>query len=154
MLFGTGCESPTRTIESSRFFEDVTYCVVKKDHPVIRSSLNLEQFLEAGHVVLRPTRTHIPAMERRLEDQNLERTVVVEVSHLLAMPFIVAQTNLIACMPQRLARYYARIMNLSIFPNPVFNESVPVFQIWHKNFDSDLGHRWLRTTLKQIANKL
>lgn len=132
-------------------FEDQTYCIVRKNHPAIGKTLDIETFMELGHVALRPTRTHIPMMERCLDDRNRERNVVVEVSHLLAMASIVSNTELIACLPERLALYYARLMNLDVYPNPIFEATVPVYQMWHKSLDNDLGHKWLRDTLRQVA---
>ena len=135
-------------------FEDRSYCVARKDHPKVSTGLSLDDFLELEHVALRPTRTHIPMVERELEKQGLQRNVVAEVSHLLAMPGIVANTNLVACLPERLAHNYATQMNLAICPNPVFSHPVPVFQMWHKHLDDDAGHAWFRGLLQQLARNV
>jgi len=135
-------------------FEDPTYCVARRGHPKVTADLRLDTFLELDHVALRSTRTHIPTIERKLEDLGLERKVVAEVSHLLAMPGIVASTNLVACLPERLARFYASQMDLVITPNPVFRDAVPVFQMWHKHLDADVGHRWFRTLLQDVAQRV
>ena len=132
-------------------FEDCSYCVSRKNHPNVSAGLSLEDFLKLEHVALRPTHTHIPMIERQLEKQGLERKVVAEVSHLLAMPGIVANTNLVACLPERLARFYAGQMNLAICPNPVFTHPVPVYQMWHKHLDDDTGHAWFRGLLHGLA---
>lgn len=135
-------------------FEDRSHCVARKDHPKVEAGLSLDDFLELEHVALRPTGTHIPMVERELEKQGLERKVVAEVSHLLAMPGIVANTNLVACLPERLAKFYARQMDLAICPNPVFSHPVPVYQMWHKHLDDDAAHAWLRGLLRQLARSV
>ena len=133
-------------------FEDRSYCVARTGHPKVNGGLSVDDFLELEHVALRPTRTHIPMIERELEKQGLERKVVTEVSHLLAMPGIVANTNLVACLPERLAKFYARQMDLAICPNPVFSHPVPVYQMWHKHLDDDAGHAWFRGLLQKLAH--
>ena len=135
-------------------FEDRSYCVARKDHAQVTAGLSLDDFLESEHVALRPTRTHIPMIERELEKQGLQRKVVAEVSHLLAMPGIVANTNLVACLPERLAKFYARQVNLAICPNPVFTHPVPVYQMWHKHLDDDAGHAWFRGLLQRLAHTI
>lgn len=135
-----------------RVFEDQSYCVARTGHPKVNGGLSVDDFLELEHVALRPTRTHIPMIERELEKQGLERKVVTEVSHLLAMPGIVASTDLVACLPERLAKIYARQMDLAICPNPVFSHPVPVYQMWHKHLDDDAGHAWLRGLLQKLAH--
>ena len=133
-------------------FEDRSYCIARKNHPKVNEDLSVDDFLGLEHVALRPTRTHIPMVERELERQGLERKVVTEVSHLLAMPGIVTNTDLVACLPERLAKTYARQMELAICPNPVFSHPVPVFQMWHKHLDDDAGHTWFRGLLQRLAH--
>ncbi|MBI1733097.1 MAG: LysR family transcriptional regulator [Gammaproteobacteria bacterium] len=134
-------------------FEDRSYCIARHKHPYIESQITLQQFLELEHVVLRPTRSHVPMIERKLENLGLERKVVLEVSHVLVLASIVASTNLVACMPERLARLYARQLNVQLFPNPVFDDPVSVYQIWHRHFDEDAGHAWFRQLLTDIASQ-
>lgn len=132
-------------------FEDLGYCLVRKGHPLIQDELSLEEFLKAEHVVLRPTRDRNPRVERALDKMGLVRKVVAEVSHLVVMPHIVATTDLIATIPERLARYYAKNMNLQLLPNPVFEDAVPVYQMWHKHFEEDEGHQWFRNLTREVA---
>ena len=135
-------------------FQDRSYCVARRDHPKVNAGLSPDDFLELEHVALRPTRTHIPMIERELEKQGLQRKVVAEVSHLLAMPGIVANTDLVAYLPQRLATFYAGQMDLAICPNPVFSHPVPVYQMWHKHLDDDTGHAWFRGLLQRLAHSV
>lgn len=132
-------------------FSDPGYCLVRKSHPLIDGSLDLDTYLQVEHVALRPTRYHNPRVERALEKQGLARKVVTEVSHLVVMPQIVATTDLVSTMPERLARYYAREMDLQAIPNPVYDDEVVVYQMWHRHFEEDEGHRWFRNLTREIA---
>ncbi|MEJ8567014.1 LysR substrate-binding domain-containing protein [Elongatibacter sediminis] len=132
-------------------FEDDGYCLVRRNHPEIEGELNLEQYLAAEHVALRPTRSHQPRIERALESGDLQRKVVVEVSHLTVLPGVVANTNLIATMPQRLAEFYADVMDLQVLKNPVYDDAVIVYQMWHSHFAEDEGHQWFRRLAKQVV---
>lgn len=142
-------DDPDYVVE--RIFDDPGVCLVRKNHPLIDGELSLETFLEVEHVALRPTRQHNPRVERTLEKMGLERKVVAEVSHLVVMPQIVATTDLVATMPGRLARLYGKEMDLQVIPNPVYQDSVKVYQMWHRHSENDEGHRWFRDLTKEVA---
>jgi len=139
---------------AEKIFEDRSYCITRKDHPEIGDDLTLERFVELEHVVLRPTRTHIPLIERQLEVLGLERKVMAEVSHVLVLPSLVANTDMVACVPERLAKLFADQLDLCIYANPVFEEPINVYQMWHRHFEQDPGHQWFRCVLKDLANRL
>jgi DNA-binding transcriptional LysR family regulator len=133
-------------------FKEPTCCIVAKDHPIVESvsTLSLDDFLELEHIALRPTRTHVPKIESTLEELGVTRKIIVEVSNFAVMPAIVEGTNLAAIMPESLARQSAQAQNLHFYANPVFNESIPIYQIWHKHFENDEGHKWFRSLLNDI----
>jgi DNA-binding transcriptional LysR family regulator len=135
-------------------FKEPTCCIVSRNHPIAESvsTLTLEDFLELEHIALRPTRTHVPKIESVLEELGVTRKIIVEVSNFAVMPAIVEGTHLAAIMPESLARQSAQAQNLYFYPNPVFNEPIPVYQIWHKHFENDEGHKWFRSMLKEIIS--
>ncbi|QIB64142.1 LysR substrate-binding domain-containing protein [Kineobactrum salinum] len=134
-------------------FCDAGYCLARKGHPKIDGELSLETFLEVEHVALLPTRGHTPRVELTLEKKGLARKVITEVSHLVVMPQIVATTDLVATMPERLARFYAREMDLQVLPNPLNYDEVVVYQMWHRHFENDDGHRWFRQLTAKISSE-
>ncbi len=147
-----------KCIEDSNYvaeeiFRDKSYCITRKNHPLIDGELTLDRFLELEHAVLRPTQTHIPKIEQHLDRMGLERKIVAEVSHVLVIPAIVASTNLVAIMPERLARLFAQQLSLDIFPNPVHDDYISVYQMWHRHFRKDAGHMWFREMLKTLAER-
>ena len=140
---------------SEEIFKEPTCCIVSKDNPIVDSvsTLSLEDFLKLEHIALRPTRTHVPKIESTLEKLGETRKVIVEVSNFAVMPAIVENTNLTAIMPETLARKSAQAQNLHFYANPVFDESIPVYQIWHKHFENDEGHKWLRSLFIEIISE-
>ena len=135
-------------------FKEPSCCIISKNHPIVErvSTLTLEEFLELEHIALRPTRTHIPKIESALEELGVTRKVIVEVSNFSVMPAIVEGTNLAAIMPESLARQSAQAPNLQFYKNPVINNAIPIYQIWHKHFENDEGHQWFRSLLNEIIS--
>lgn len=140
---------PDYTVEP--IFEDSGCCLVRKGHPLINGELSVETFLEVEHVALLPTKQRTPRIEQALGEMALARKVVAEVSHLVVMPQIVATTDLVATIPARLAHFYGKTMDLQVIPNPVYQDSVIVYQMWHKQFEKDEGHRWFRELTKKVV---
>lgn len=103
------------------------------------------------HVALLPTRQRNPRIEKALDEQGLERKVVSEVSHLSVMPQVVARSDLIATMPERIARIYGETMGLQVLPNLVYDDRVSVYQMWHQHFNDDEGHRWFRNLAQAVV---
>lgn len=54
-------------------------------------------------------------VDRTLERQNLQRHVAISVPHFLAAPFIVANTNLVVTLAERVAKTYLNGLNLRFF---------------------------------------
>jgi DNA-binding transcriptional LysR family regulator len=83
-------------------------------------------------------------LERTLEQKQVARKVAMRVPHFLAVPNIIASTDLLCVVPRRLAEVYAAFGQVRLVPLPVKSESFRVSQFWHKRFDLDQGNLWLR----------
>jgi DNA-binding transcriptional LysR family regulator len=70
--------------------------------------------------------------------------VQLYVSHYLAIPAIVAQSDLLGTVPRQLAEHFARHYALQIFPLPLQMPAVQVSLIWHQQQDRAVGLRWLK----------
>jgi DNA-binding transcriptional LysR family regulator len=87
-------------------------------------------------------------LERYLRRRRIRRHVRVYTAHFLGMPFILAQSDLIATVPYAIAQDFARMM-------PQLTVALPPFEIagfdlklhWHRRFDNEPRNRWLRDQL-------
>jgi DNA-binding transcriptional LysR family regulator len=77
--------------------------------------------------------------------------VAIEVATALALPAVVAATDLIAVVSDTVAEVYARPLGLAIHPFPVPVAPVPVFLIWHRSHDADPAQRWLRDGIRRVV---
>ena len=85
-----------------------------------------------------------------LEQQGLARRVALLVPHFASAPFVVAASDWIATVPERLAHLFAAL-RLQLLPVPL---EVPPFRmtmLWHERFDHDAAHTWLRELLVATA---
>ena len=74
--------------------------------------------------------------------------------HFASLPFLVAGTNLIATVPERLAQQFARQLRLQVLPAPLALPPFRLTLLWHQRHHSDPAHQWLRQTFLQTAERL
>ena len=80
--------------------------------------------------------------------------MAIQTRHFLIAPLLVAQSDLVATVPRRLAERFATLLRLRILPPPVRLAGFPVVMVWHGRTADDPAHQWFRRLLAQIAARL
>jgi DNA-binding transcriptional LysR family regulator len=80
---------------------------------------------------------------------SLQRTVAVRVPSFLSVPYLLATSDLIATVPERLAQQACQPFGLVALKHPV---AVPEFEVkmfWHRRVHQDAASQWLREWLAE-----
>jgi DNA-binding transcriptional LysR family regulator len=132
-------------------FKEQYVCVSSRNNPKTRDTITLEDYLKASHLLVSPKEDMTGRVDWFLEKQNLKRHVAITVPHFLVAPFVLASTNLIATLAERVARTYADVLDLIVLPLPLEIPGFPVTMLWHTKNNSDPAHIWLRTTISGLS---
>jgi DNA-binding transcriptional LysR family regulator len=127
-----------------RVFEQKYVCMVRRDHPRIGETLSMKGFTEARHAVVNAQGTGHGIVETMFERAGLTPEVLVRLPHFLAVPMVVAATDLVVTVPQKLGEAFARVLPVRLLPHPL---RIPVFQVnqyWHRRYHKDPANQWLR----------
>ncbi len=62
----------------------------------------------------------------------------------MAVPIIVAQTDVIVTVPRRLALVFAGYPNIKLIEPPIKIPSFEIKQHWHERYHHDTANKWLR----------
>lgn len=62
----------------------------------------------------------------------------------------VANSDLVALLPEQLAKKMALRLGLSIYTPPMPLPSVQICMIWHKRNTGNSAHRWLRAVIMEV----
>ena len=120
-------------------------------NPAFAGGLTLERFVRARHALFRPAAGSHDALEQRIEDifrrHGVQRVIASEFGHALGIVQAVSATDLIVCVPKRLAEMYASHADVVIAPPPFDSPVVDISQYWHERMHHDAGHRWLRSVV-------
>lgn len=87
-------------------------------------------------------------VDRRL---RIERNVVLYTPHYLVAPWILASTDLVAALPERIAARFCQAFALTVRPLPIAADSLKVHQLWHPLRHDEPAHRWLRGAVLSAA---
>jgi DNA-binding transcriptional LysR family regulator len=136
---GAGCRE-------ALLYEAEYLCVVRADHPAIRSVLTLKQFRSAQHILVNPrgAAPHGPVIERALSRRDVAAHIAVEVSHFNGIAALVTSSDMIATIPSRFAESMKRFANIKVLKPPVALPRLKVSLYWHERYHREAGNVWLR----------
>ncbi|WP_309238453.1 LysR family transcriptional regulator [Actinoplanes aureus] len=136
-------------------FTDHLVCIVSRGHPRLTGgALTLADLAAMPHAVAAFTAAgeHKRPLEIELERQGIaDRTVLVQVTSLLTLPFAVGGTEMCAFVPSRLARRCLGILDLAIAETPLATVGITEAAHWHPGREKDPGVAWLRRLLHEVA---
>jgi DNA-binding transcriptional LysR family regulator len=139
-------------IGTQDLFEHSFTCIVRSDHPTIKDSLSLEQFLAANHLVVNQEGRSQEIFEHHLRVLKLHRHIHLEVPHFMSVPHLIASTDMIATVPLSLGIWFAS-NQIKLLPPPI---EVPNFELklhWHKRMEGEPSVSWLRQiVLEELKN--
>jgi DNA-binding transcriptional LysR family regulator len=127
-----------------RLYNRSYVCVTRSDHPLIGNTLTLKQYLAASHAIVSSPGTGHDVVERVLADKGYTRRIALHVTHFLAIPLIVANTDLVVTIPTMLAESYLPTSNIKLLTPPLKMPIYAIKQYWHERFHEDPANRWLR----------
>ena len=140
-------------LSQQTLFDDGFVCMVRKGHPDVGAKLTLDRYLSLQHVVVAPTGTSGSFVDTELERRGLARRVALRVSSFMVAPIVVAETDFISTMPERLARRMAKRFGLHLLPPPLRIPRFGLAMAWHPRFDEDPAHRWLRGFVSRAGSR-
>jgi len=94
-------------IYQQRLFSHSFVCIVRKNHPRIGEQITKKQFLQEKHAVVQQEGKSHELFELALAEQGLSRRIALSVPHFLAIPLIIAESDLVVTVPYAVARSFA-----------------------------------------------
>jgi DNA-binding transcriptional LysR family regulator len=91
--------------------------------------------------------------EKYLQQQGINRRVVLEISNFLSLLPIIESSDLIATVPQDLADFCEQHGQVRAICTPVKAPVIDVQLHWHQRQQKDPGHAWLRSAIHKIFSK-
>ncbi|CAG9227851.1 LysR-type transcriptional regulator NahR [Paraburkholderia sabiae] len=135
-------------------FEETYVCMTRKRRGLpAGSALSLDHFLQASHVQVRSVEHSHHALDDALRAQGVGRNIVLQLPHFVALPSVLAVTDLFATLPRRLAGILNRSDAFRIYTLPVSIPQATVTMHWHEHFHEDEGIAWMRDLMAEMVKR-
>jgi DNA-binding transcriptional LysR family regulator len=143
-------------IRRRQLLRDRFVCIARRAHPLAKTkTLSMSSFTAAAHALIAPWGMDGGYVDDALARLGLKRKVAVAVPHFLAAPHIVASSDLLLTVAERVAEVVARPLGLVVLAPPQelgltgFTMSI----LWHERTHEDPARRWLRDVIVAEASE-
>ncbi|WKB55404.1 LysR family transcriptional regulator [Eleftheria terrae] len=137
-------------MRARHLFDERYVLIGRRHHPRLRAGLTVEAFAELEHVIVSPGGgAFTTPVDDALAALGYRRKVVLSAASFLFVPGIVAQSDFVALVPQRLVRQPSHPLKVLDCPFPV--EGFEVGMVWHERNHGHGGQRWLREEILALA---
>ena len=138
-------------ISSALVYREKFVCVMRADHPILKTSFTLNDYLAYPHSAVRTSGNAVSLVDLALAELGFERRVAVGISHVLLTNLLLPGSDLIASLPQRNAAFFASERGLAVRDLPFEVPEFETHMAWHRRYEDDPGHLWMRNLIKQVA---
>ncbi|WP_459983125.1 LysR family transcriptional regulator [Nocardioides sp. AN3] len=125
-------------------YEDDWACIVSADNTKIDDRITIEDLAEMPWVLTFNQRTAFTTAMQQLRMQGLEPHTEVVTENFLTLGALIAGTDRVALVQERLGHLLARTSDVKVLPVPF--DAAPLVETmwWHPMYEVDPAHRWLR----------
>ena len=111
-------------------------------------------YLAARHITVVYTDNERLDFDRRLAANGLHRDIAISVPGFSGVPSFLRGSQMLASMPSLLASGVMR--GFAQTPIPLASRTrtlaeLPMFMVWHKRYQKDPAHSWVRSQLEAVA---
>lgn len=145
-----GLHRDAPALEQRQLLTERFVCVVRTGGGS-RSRMTLKRFSELPHVLVSP-RGRVPgAVDAALRRRSGARRVALTVPNTLAAALVVAESDAVLTVAERVARLALRGLPVRLFTPPIALAPFRVTMLWHPRLGADPAHTFLREMLATVA---
>ena len=137
-----------------RLLPEAFLTLMRAGHPLAEGPMTLERFTAYPHLLHAPNGSRDGALDGPLMEAGHPRRLGAVVAHLGVVPDILRRTDMVITLSSRLAQWLAEAQALVVRPCPVPIRHTRLSLVFHRRFEADAGHAWLRRSLLAVARQL
>jgi DNA-binding transcriptional LysR family regulator len=150
LLIG-GIAAPNDRFSCFPLLEDRYVAVLRKTHEMAGlPTLSMADLAVLPHLVLSSTGDHDNFVDDVLAEHGFKRRIVLHTT-LLAAAATLRQSDMVMVMSERAAREFARTAEIHVMELPFRSPVLTTTMLWHRRFDGEPAHQWLRKTIETIS---
>lgn len=132
-------------IRSQKLMSESVVCLTRQCNPAAQGDeITLGQFLECKHLLISWRESGTGLIDDCLARQGLRRNVSFILPNFMSTPWVLEKTDLLLCLPRRMAEKFVQLAPLKILPVPIDLPPYELMMVWHPRQEKDQAHGWLR----------
>lgn len=140
------------TILHTQLEKNKLVVLARKNHPKIKSILDLDLYLAQEHVLVSSRSVGTSVEDFELARLGLQRKIGLRCQHTFSACRVITDNNMLLTTTETTAKMYAQLLNLVIYPLPVDLPDIDVHLYWHSNLDFEPANKWLRNKIIQTTS--
>lgn len=134
-----------------RLLPEAFCTLMRPGHPLAEGALTPERFAAVPHLLHSANGSREGALDAAMREAGHPRRLGAVVAHLSAVPGILARTDMVITLSARLASQMAAAHGLAQRDPPVAVRHTRLSLVFHRRFEADAGHAWLRRLILAVA---
>lgn len=127
-------------------------CVARSGHPVLAGGApTLRALMACRFVEIIEAGSMYGILSRAILRSAQIDALAYQTSNILALPHVIASTDLVAVMPAWYAARSAATLDLRLIRVHPGGDRGSIRMFWHENFERDPGHLWMRSLIARAA---
>lgn len=127
--------------------------IARRDHPRVSALSPREEVMQEGFVALSLSPGKLENSEKVNILKRLQARQVCQVSKVSSIAQLVSESDLVGFLPAIYAHKVAAQHELQIIALPMPEIEQKFQLIWHRRFESDAGHMWLRDNIASAVSQ-
>jgi DNA-binding transcriptional LysR family regulator len=143
-------EDISEALYQRQLFRQPYVTMFRKGHPLGKGEVTLERFVKAEHMLVDASESPYDRINALLARAGVGPMVRFRVPHFTAVPYMVATSDLVVTVPQKLAERASLPFGLEWIVPPLALPSLQTNVFWHRRYNQDPGNQWLRGLLAEV----
>jgi DNA-binding transcriptional LysR family regulator len=128
--------------------------IARCGHSLTKGRITLERFASASHALISPRGQPGGMVDDILKQHGIQRRIAFTTPSFLVAPQVVAMTDLVMILPERIAAGLEGQLRLATFAPPLDVPGFRMAMFWHDRHDSDPAHAFIRREITQVVAAL
>lgn len=136
-----------------RLLPEAFMMLMRAGHPLAEGEITLSRLTAFPHLLHSPNGSRDGALDEPLRAAGHPRRLGGVIAHLSAVPGALQRTDMVMILSARLARGLAAAHGLVLRDLPLDVRHTRLSLLFHRRFEADAGHAWLRRLVLSIARE-
>ena len=148
-----GNHEDTSDFRFKKLKNDKYVTIARRDHPLSGKKVALNKFRDHEHIIISNDPNSKGPFQKHLAIEDIKLNNTIEASSAFVGLFLSLQSNALVTLPETVTKILEKHVAFSVIKQPFPILIVPNYLIWHKTYDRDECHEWIRNQIISMSEK-